>query len=73
MVATLSINYGSTLQSTQQSVTNTLNVSFGLDSVSTAVGVANQATNSSSYFTFSMTTYGGEPTPPRSSTTPSRP
>ena len=59
MVATLSLNYGSTLQSTQQSITNTLNVSFGLDSVSTAVGVANQATNSSSYFTFSMTTYGG--------------
>jgi hypothetical protein len=59
MVATLSLNYGSTSQSTQQSITNTLNVGFGLDSVSTAVGVANQATNSSSYFTFSMTTYGG--------------
>ena len=59
MVATISINYGSTSQSTQQSITNTLNVSFGLDSVSTAVGTASQDTSSSSYFTFSMQTYGG--------------
>jgi hypothetical protein len=59
MVATLSLNYGSTSQSTQQSITNTLNVSFGLDSVSTAVGVATQDTSSSSYFTFSMIQYGG--------------
>jgi hypothetical protein len=59
MVATLSLNYGSSSSSTQQSITNTITASFGLDSVSTAVGVANQATNSSSYFTFSMTTYGG--------------
>ena len=59
MIATISINYGSSSQSTQQSITNTLNVSFGLDSVSTAVGVATQDTSSSSYFTFSMVQYGG--------------
>jgi hypothetical protein len=59
MVVTLSLNYGSTSQSTQQSITNTLNVSFGLDSVSTAVGTAHEDTSSSSYFTFSMIQYGG--------------
>ena len=59
MVATLSLNYGSSSESTPQSITNQLTVSFGLDSVSAAVEVANQDTTSSSYFTFSMTTYGG--------------
>jgi hypothetical protein len=59
MVATVSINYGSTSTTTAQSITNTLTASFGLDSVSTAVGVASQDTSSSSYFTFSMVLYGG--------------
>ena len=72
MVATISINYGSTSQSTQQSITNTLNVSFGLDSVSTAVGTASQDTSSSSYFTFSMVHTAGVPPPRRRSTPPSQ-
>jgi hypothetical protein len=59
MVATLTINFGSSSESTAQSITNTLTVSAGLDSVSTAVEVANQNTTSSSYFTFNMTLYGG--------------
>ena len=59
MVATLSLNYGSTSSSTQMAISNTLNVSFGLDSVSTAVQTASQDTRSSSYFTFSMQIYGG--------------
>ena len=72
MVATISINYGSSSQSTQQSITNALNVSFGLDSVSTAVETASQDTSSSSYFTFSMVQYGGGTDAGRRSTTPSR-
>jgi hypothetical protein len=59
MVATISINYGSTSQSTQTDVSDSFKASFGLDSVSTAVSTANSASNSSSYFTFSMTSYGG--------------
>ena len=58
MVVTLSINYGSSSESTEQEITNTLDVTFGLDSVSAAVEVASQNTNSSSYFTFNMTIYG---------------
>jgi hypothetical protein len=59
MVATLSINYGSTSSSTQTEVSNSLSASEGLDSISTAVSTANSATNSSSYFTFNMNSYGG--------------
>ena len=59
MVATLSLNYGSSSESTEQEITNKLEVEFGLDSVSAAVEVASQDQSSTSYFTFSMTQYGG--------------
>ncbi len=59
MVATISINYGSTSSSTQTDISNSLSASEGLESISTAVSTANSATNSSSYFTFSMNSYGG--------------
>ena len=59
MVATMSLNYGSTSKSAETSITNELNLSFGLDSVSTAVSTSNKQTDSSSYFTFSMIHYGG--------------
>ena len=43
MVATMSLNYGSTSKSAETSITNELNLSFGLDSVSTAVSDLQQA------------------------------
>jgi hypothetical protein len=61
MVATMSINYGSTSESTQTDVTNQFKASFGLDSVTTAVSTANSQSNSSTSFTFSMTITGGGP------------
>jgi hypothetical protein len=59
MVGTMSINYGSTSKSTETSITNSLDASFGLDSISTAVSTSNKQTDSASYFTFSMVHYGG--------------
>ncbi len=59
MVATISINYGSSSSSTQTSIANAFSVSVGLDSVSAAVQAAFADTSSASYFTFSMTQYGG--------------
>ncbi|MGE0684213.1 MAG: hypothetical protein AB7P69_25310, partial [Candidatus Binatia bacterium] len=59
MVATLSINYGSSSSTTQTNVSNKFKASFGLDSVSTAVSTATKDTSSSSYFTFVMSLYGG--------------
>ena len=59
MVATISIDYGSTSSSTQTDISNSLSASEGLDSISTAVSSAYSATNSSSYFEFTMNSYGG--------------
>lgn len=61
MVATISINYGSTSSSTQTSISNSFNGSYGdgLATMSTAVTTANADANSSSYFTFIMNSYGG--------------
>ena len=59
MVATLSISYGSSSQTTQTAVSNKFKASFGLDSVSTAVSTASSDTSSSSYFSFVMNHYGG--------------
>jgi hypothetical protein len=61
MVATISIDYGSTSSSTQTDVSNSLSASEGLDSLSTAVSTAYSASNSSSYFEFTLTSYGGGP------------
>ena len=58
MVATLSISYGSSSQTTQTAVSNKFKASFGLDSVSTAVNSASSDTSSSSYFSFVMNHYG---------------
>lgn len=59
MVATMSLNYGSTSNSTQTAISNQLDASYGLASVSVAVGVSKQDTNANSYFTFRMVSYGG--------------
>ncbi len=59
MVATMSLNYGSTSSSTQTAISNQLSASYGLANVSVAVGVSKQNTNASSYFTFRMVSYGG--------------
>src|SRR5262249_23960929 len=59
MIATISINYGSTSSSTQMSISNQFTLNFGLDSVSTAVQTASADTSSSSHFTFSMIVHGG--------------
>jgi hypothetical protein len=61
LVATFSVNYGSSSESTALEITNQLNLSFGLDSVSVAVDFAQQDTSSTSYFTFSLVHYGGGP------------
>ena len=42
MVGTMSINYGSTSKSTETSITNSLDASVGLDSISTAVSTSNK-------------------------------
>jgi hypothetical protein len=59
MVATISINYGSSSESTQTDISDSFKASYGLDSVSAAVNTASSASNSSFYFTFTMVSYGG--------------
>jgi hypothetical protein len=59
MVATLSIDYGSTSSSTQTDISDSFSASEGLESLSTSVSSAYSASNSSSYFEFSLTSYGG--------------
>lgn len=59
MVATISIAYGSSSQSTQESIEDQFTLSNGLDSINGAVSAASSAENSSFYFTFSMMHYGG--------------
>ncbi len=59
MVATLSINYGSSSSSTTTKISDKLSASFGLESISGAVSTAFSESSSSSYFEFSMIQYGG--------------
>ena len=59
MVATISINYGSSSQTTQTEISNSFKASVGLNSVSSAVSTSTKDTNASSYFKFSMVHYGG--------------
>jgi hypothetical protein len=59
MVATISINYGSSSQTTQTEISNSFKASVGLNSVSTAVSTSTKDTNATSYFKFSMIHYGG--------------
>jgi hypothetical protein len=59
MVVTISINYGSSSSSTQTDISNQFKASYGLESISNAVSTANSHSDSSSYFTFSMMSYGG--------------
>lgn len=59
MVATISVSYGSSSQSTQTEVSDQVQVDEGLTSVSAGVSVANSANESSSYFEFSLISYGG--------------
>jgi hypothetical protein len=59
MVATISINYGSSSESTQTKVSDAFGGSDGLDGISAAVSAANSESDSSSYFTFNMVVHGG--------------
>jgi hypothetical protein len=59
MLATISINYGSTSSSSFQNISDSFQVSAGLDSLHAAVSTANSESNSSSYFTFNIMIYGG--------------
>jgi hypothetical protein len=59
MVATISINYGSTSSSTQTAISDQFKASFGLDGISSAVSTAQQDTSATSYFSFNMLVYGG--------------
>ena len=59
MVATISIAYGSSSESTQETIEDQFTFSTGLDSINTAVSAASSDTDSSFYFMFNLTSYGG--------------
>jgi hypothetical protein len=61
MVATISIAYGSSSESTQKSIEDSFGLSNGLDSLNGAVSAASGESDSSFYFAFSMMHYGGGP------------
>jgi hypothetical protein len=59
MLATISINYGSSSQSSQTNITNSLTASADLNKISAAVSTANSESSSNAYFKFALTHYGG--------------
>jgi hypothetical protein len=61
MVATISIAFGSSSESTQENIEDQFSANAFLDSVSGAVSAASSDEDSSFYFTFSMMHYGGGP------------
>ena len=59
ILVTISINYGSSSESTTTEISNQFSLSFGLDSLTAAVDTAKKSEDSTSYFTVTMTKYGG--------------
>ena len=59
ILVTISIDYGSSLESTTTEISNQFSLSFGLDSLTAAVDTAKKSEDSTSYFTVTMTKYGG--------------
>lgn len=59
MAITISVNYGSTSSSTQEDISNQFKGNYTLASITNAVSKANTETDSTSYFTFTMISYGG--------------
>jgi hypothetical protein len=59
ILVTISIDYGSSSESTTTEISNQFSLSFGLDSLTAAVDTAKKSEDSTSYFTVTMTKYGG--------------